>query len=65
MKAYVILCVNRGIWCGRRTFMKNDGKVVYFNTWEEAHDVVVDLYNRQGRVNNFNEYFVKEIDKED
>ena len=65
MKKYAILCVNRGMWGGMRSLMKSDGKVVYYNTKEEAQNKVDEIRDWQGNVNNFNEYFVEEIEIEE
>lgn len=65
MEKYAILCVNRGMWGGMRSLMKRDGKVVYFNSKTEAQQKVDKIYKRQGNINNFNDYFVKEIKSEE
>lgn len=61
MKKYAILCVNRGIWGGRRSLLKSDGKVVYFDDKEKAQQKVDSITKSMGNINNFNEYFVTEI----
>ena len=63
MKKYAILCINRGMWGGMRSLMQRDGKVIYFNSKAEAQQRVDEIRKNQGRVNNFNEYFVKEIEE--
>lgn len=64
MIKYAILCVNRGIWGGRRSLMKRDGKVIYFDDKEKAQQKVDDINKSMGNVNNFNEYFVTEVETE-
>lgn len=64
MKKYAILCVNRGMWGGVRSLMKSDGKVICFDSKEKAQQKVDDINKSMGNVNNFNEYFVKEVETE-
>ena len=64
MIKYAILCINRGIWGGRRSLMKRDGKVIYFDDKEKAQQKVDDINKSMGNVNSFNEYFVTEVETE-
>ena len=56
-----ILCKNRGMWGGMESWLKHHGKTVRFRTEEEARKYAQELRDSQGRVNNFNSYFVKKI----
>ena len=56
---YAILARNTGMW-GCESLCKHDGKVVLYNSKEEAQKVA-DEYNAP-RINNFTEYFVIEME---
>lgn len=56
-KAYGILCVNRGV----RSWVKNNGEIVTFETIGRAQIEIDRIYARQGRIYNLIEYFAEEI----
>jgi len=65
MKKYAIKCVNRGIWGGIATLLRNNDKTIVYNTKEEAQREVDKIRESRGNINNFSEYFVTEIEVEE
>ncbi len=61
-KKYVIICKNNGMWGGMESVLKNNGVEIIFESKEEAQKKVKEIEERQSRVNNFNSYFVEELD---
>lgn len=65
MKKYAIKCVNRGMWGGIATLLRNNDKTIIYNTKEEAQREVDKIRESRGNINNFSEYFVTEIEVEE
>lgn len=65
MKKYAIKCVNRGMWGGIATLLRNNDKTIVYNTKEEAQREVDKIRESRGNINNFSEYFVTEIEVEE
>ena len=65
MKKYAIKCVNRGMWGGIATLLRNNDKTIIYNTEEEARREVDKIRELHGNINNFSEYFVTEIEVEE
>lgn len=65
MKKYAIKCVNRGMWGGIATLLRNNDKTIIYNTEEEAQREVDKIRELHGNINNFSEYFVTEIEVEE
>lgn len=65
MKKYAIKCVNRGMWGGIATLLRNNDKTIIYNTEEEAQREVDKIRESRGNINNFSEYFVTEIEVEE
>lgn len=65
MKKYAIKCVNRGMWGGIATLLRNNDKTIIYNTEEEAQREVDKIRESHGNINNFSEYFVTEIEVEE
>lgn len=65
MKKYAIKCVNRGMWGGIATLLRNNDKTIVYNTEEEAQREVDKIRESRGNINNFSEYFVTEIEVEE
>ena len=59
---YGILVINRGMW-GIKSWCKQNGKVMLFDSKEEAEKIAEKYNESQGPVNSFNEYFAKRYDK--
>lgn len=57
---YGILCINRGMWGGMRSWMKADGEIVTYNSLEKAQIEVDRIISRRGRINNFTDYFAED-----
>lgn len=59
-KKYGVLAINRGRWGGMRSWCHTDGKVILFDTYEEAAAEAERYRESQGRVNCFTSYSPQE-----
>ena len=58
---YGVLVKNTGMW-GCTTWVKRDGKVMEFETKEEAQKVADELNAQRPSINCFSQYFASKMD---
>lgn len=59
-ESYYILARNRGMWGIESPVTDEDGKVIYYDTKDEATARLQAIKSSQPKVNNLTEYFVVE-----
>lgn len=60
---YLIICRNNGIWGGLEAPLKSDGTIITFDNKEDAEKKLKEINDKQGYINNFNSYFIEEVEK--
>lgn len=59
---YIIVCRSMGMWGGLETYLKSNGEIIIFDSKEKAQEKLKEINDRQGCINNFNSYFIREYE---
>jgi hypothetical protein len=59
---YGVICVNRGMWGGMQSWLKENGEIKLFDTEKEAQREAERINKSRGRINNFTQYFAEKFE---